>query len=139
MAEIYPISDTDSDVGWYSNDAATFGDRVAAGREALGLTQEALSKRLGIKLKTLQNWENDLGEPRANKLQMLAGVLNVSLMWLLTGEGEGLEAPEEGAISADLATVLVELREMRLEATKAAGRLGRLEKRLRKAIEAQQG
>ena len=28
--------------GWYSNDAATFGDRVAAGRESLGLSQQDL-------------------------------------------------------------------------------------------------
>ena len=88
MAEIYTFSENDEDSGWYSNEAATFGDRVAAGREAIGLTQEALAKRLGIKLKTVQNWENDLSEPRANKLQMLSGILNVSLPWLLMGEGD---------------------------------------------------
>ena len=45
---------------------------------------------------TLLLRENDLTEPRANKLQMLAGVLNVSIMWLLTGEGQGLDDPAEG-------------------------------------------
>lgn len=138
MAEIYPLSEVEPGSGWYSNEAATFGDRVVAGRDAMGLTQEALAKRLGVKLKTVQNWENDLSEPRANKLQMLAGVLNVSLMWLLTGEGEGLDAPDEAAMSPDLASVLADLRQMRIEATKAAARLGRLEKRLRQAIGSQQ-
>jgi transcriptional regulator with XRE-family HTH domain len=137
MSEIYPVSDSDPASGWYSNEAATFGDRVAAGREAMGWTQVQLCRRLGIKLKTLQNWENDVSEPRANKLQMLAGVLNVSLMWLLNGEGEGLVAPgEEAEISHDLASVLAEVRLMRIEATRYAARLGQLEKRLRKALEA---
>lgn len=137
MAEIYPMTTESEDIGWYSNEAATFGDRVAAGREALGLSQEGLAKRLGIKLKTLQNWEYDVSEPRANKLQMLSGVLNVSLVWLLTGEGEGLDEPTDAALSPDLTSVLTELREMRLEASKATARLGRLEKRLRKALEVQ--
>lgn len=138
MAEIYPVPDAETEENWYSNEAATFGDRVAAGRDALGLTQSGLAKRLGVKLKTVQNWENDLSEPRANKLQMLAGVLNVSLMWLLNGEGDGLPAPSEDAMPADMAAVLAEMREMRVEATRAAARIGRLEKRLRQAIEAQQ-
>ena len=70
---------------WYSNDAATFGDRVAAARESRQMTQKALAKRLGVGLKTIEGWENDLSEPRANKLQMLSGVLDVSIPWLLTG------------------------------------------------------
>ena len=64
---------------WYGPDAATFGDRIAAAREAAGMGQEKLARRLGVKLKTLHGWENDLAEPRANKLQMLAGLLNVLL------------------------------------------------------------
>ena len=30
-------------------------------------------------------------EPRANRLSMLAGLLGVSVMWLLHGEGDGVE------------------------------------------------
>ena len=76
--------------GWYSEEAATFGDRVTGAREALGLSEDALARKLGVKLKTVRAWEGDLAEPRANKLQMLAGILNVSIMWLLTGQGDGL-------------------------------------------------
>lgn len=124
--------------GWYSNAAATFGDRVAAGREALGMTQAVLARRLGVKMVTLQNWENDLSEPRANKLQMLAGILNVSLMWLLTGEGDGLDAPgEAGLAQPGLADILAEVAAMRLEALRTARRLGQLEKRLRQAMKQQ--
>ncbi len=124
--------------GWYSNDAATFGDRVAAGREALGLSQEELARKLGVKLKTLQGWENDLGEPRANKLQMLSGVLNVSLMWLLNGEGEGIDDPEDqGAITEDVNALLTEIRQIRGTIARAGEKLGALEKRLRKALKDQ--
>ena len=48
---------------WYGPEVATFGDRVAAAREASQMTQEQLAKRLGVKLKTLQPWEEDLGRP----------------------------------------------------------------------------
>ena len=73
------MSDTSQNSGYYSDDAATFGDRVAAAREAIGLGQSDLARRLGIKEKTLRGWEEDTAEPRANKLQMVAGILNVSM------------------------------------------------------------
>ena len=122
---------------WYSEDAATFGDRVAGARDALGMSQEELARRLGVKLKTVHAWEDDLAEPRANKLQMLAGVLNVSIMWLLTGEGDGLDAPyEEAEVNAGLSEIYKELRQLRGEIVRNADSLGRLEKRLRVALKA---
>ncbi|MEZ5913851.1 MAG: helix-turn-helix transcriptional regulator, partial [Paracoccaceae bacterium] len=33
---------------WYSEEAATFGDRLAAAREAAGLSQAELAQRLGV-------------------------------------------------------------------------------------------
>ncbi|MDJ0824702.1 MAG: helix-turn-helix domain-containing protein [Rhodobacter sp.] len=121
--------------GWYSNEAATFGDRVAAGREALGISQSDLAKKLGVKLKTVQAWEDDLSEPRANKLQMLSGVLNVSLVWLLNGEGAGVAEPgEEGALNGDVSELLTEIRQLKGTIAQAADRLGGLEKRLRRAL-----
>ena len=127
-----------TDGGWYSNEAATFGDRVAAGREALGLKQPDLARKLGVKLKTVQGWEDDISEPRSNKLQMLSGVLNVSLMWLLNGEGEGLSEPEAvGAIDGDITDMLTEIRQLRSGIAQTADKLGGLEKRLRKALKAQ--
>lgn len=119
---------------WYSEETATFGDRVAAAREHVGLSEETLAKRLGIKTETLRKWENDVAEPRANKLQMLAGVLNVSLRWLLTGEGSDIGVPEEPSSRADISTILTEIRGMRSEALRTAERLGLLEKRLRQAM-----
>ncbi|KPP85595.1 MAG: putative transcription factor [Rhodobacteraceae bacterium HLUCCO07] len=125
------MSDTLAE-GWFDPETATFGDRVAGAREAAAMTQKQLAKRLGVKLVTLQDWENDINEPRANKLQMLAGVLNVSLTWLLDGSGDGIDAPEDvQPINDELGQILAELRELKARANRTANRLGSLEKRLR--------
>jgi transcriptional regulator with XRE-family HTH domain len=118
---------------WFSDEKATFGDRLAGAREAAGLSQEALARRLGVKEKTIRAWEEDLSEPRANRLQMLAGLLNVSLMWLLTGKGEGVAAPEDAApVPEDLDALLTDLRLMRAETGRMAERMGLMEKRLKR-------
>lgn len=120
---------------WYSNDTATFGDRLTGAREALGLTQRELADKLGVKLKTVRGWEEDLAEPRANKLQMLAGLLNVSLMWLLNGEGDGLTGPAEAAdMPEELSDILTDLRKTKGEMARLTDHIGMLEKRLRKAL-----
>ena len=122
---------------WFSDEHATFGDRLAAAREAADLSQKDLAKRLGVKSKTVAAWENDLSEPRANRLQMLAGLLNVSLMWLLNGNGEGVDPPGvEPALTHDARRVLLEMRELRGDIDEAANRLARLEKNLKKLMEA---
>ncbi|WP_170560832.1 helix-turn-helix domain-containing protein [Ruegeria atlantica] len=121
---------------WYGPDSATFGDRLAGAREAAGMTQAQMARRLGVKKATIAAWENDLSEPRANRLSMMAGMVNVSIMWLLTGEGEGMDAPmeaEEGA--PELADVVAELRSIRGEMRASAERAAKLEKRLRLMLE----
>lgn len=118
---------------WYSDSQATLGDRLAAAREAANLSQSALATRLGVRLRTLQGWENDLSEPRANRLQMLAAMLGVSLRWLLTGEGEGVPPPltEEQARDETMERTVADLRRMRAEMLAMGERLGQMEKRLR--------
>lgn len=119
---------------WFDPEVTTFGDRVAGARERAGMSQADLARRLGVKLKTLKAWENDQAEPRANKLSMMAGLLNVSLMWLLAGEGEGPGAPEAAELSPDVAGMLTEIRDIRAQLSVSTDRLGRLEKRLRAAL-----
>ncbi len=114
--------------------AATFGDRLALAREHASMDQTLLARRLGVKLVTVQNWEGDRAEPRANKLQMLAGLLNVSMIWLMTGGGAGAPVPGDGigeSGTADLRELLSELREIRRLQGRLAERTGLLEKRLR--------
>lgn len=121
---------------WFGPEAATFGDRVAGAREAADMTQVQLARRLGVKKATVSGWENDLSEPRANKLSMLAGMLNVSIKWLLTGEGEGMPGPDfaEGA-DIELAPLVAELRAVRGEMRASSERLARVEKTLRLKLE----
>ncbi|WP_368187311.1 multiprotein-bridging factor 1 family protein [Aestuariibius sp. HNIBRBA575] len=121
---------------WFSEQHATFGDRLAGAREDAGMEQKTLSKRLGVKLSTLRNWEEDLAEPRANKLSMLSGLLGVSLTWLLTGQGEGVDPPGTLAeIPEDMTAILSEIRVLRTQSATLTTRLGLLEKRLRTALE----
>ena len=121
---------------WYAEDAATFGDRLAAAREAAGLSDVELAKRLGVKTNVVQAWEDDVKEPRANRLQMLSGMLNVTLSWLLTGQGEGVDGPLDEADSSDhsMQLLLADIRALRVEMTRSVERMGQLEKRLRKLM-----
>ena len=57
------------------------------------MTQADLASGIGVKLKTVRAGKTTWREPRANKLQMVAGLLNVSMRWLLTGEGDGSRTP----------------------------------------------
>ena len=124
-----------TDIDWYGPDAATFGDRVAAAREQAGLSQDALAKHLGVRLNTLKDWEEDLSEPRANRLSMLAGLLNVSMMWLINGEGEGIDAPSDDLQGAtEMSELLVEMRALRSDMLKKAEQVGRLEKQMRRLM-----
>ncbi|MEM8536499.1 MAG: helix-turn-helix domain-containing protein [Pseudomonadota bacterium] len=123
------------DIGWYSADAATFGDRLAGAREMAGLDQKGLAAKLGVRVSVISSWENDLKEPRANRLQMLAGILGVSMSWLLTGEGNGPDAPDdETPLSEDLLDMLAEMRALRSQIAQSAEKLARLEKRLRTTL-----
>jgi transcriptional regulator with XRE-family HTH domain len=121
---------------WFSDNTATFGDRLAAARDQAALSQGDLAKRLGVKLSTLRAWEDDRSEPRANKLQMVSGVLGVSMGWLMTGEGDGVDAPDAGALPpADgLEALLLELRQVRADITKSNERLALLEKTIRQRM-----
>lgn len=124
---------------WFAADVATFGDRLAGARETAGLSQEDLAQRLGVRLTTLQAWEEDLAEPRGNRLQMLAGMLNVSLRWLLTAEGDGLEAPAGEATQAPDAAVaaLADLARLQTRAAALAAEIAAVERRLRPLLRAE--
>lgn len=120
---------------WYGPETATFGDRLAAAREAADMTQGELARRLGVRVATLRAWEDDLSEPRANRLSMTAGLLNVSMMWLINGQGEGLDAPlETDSLPSPAHEILNELRDLRADMMARVEQVGRLEKKLRMAL-----
>jgi HTH-type transcriptional regulator, cell division transcriptional repressor len=125
-----------SDVTWFSDETATLGDRLCAARDHAGLSQDGLAQRLGVRNTTVDAWENDQIEPRANRMQMLAGMLNVSLGWLMTGQGDGLAAPSDSdpVIQGDLTGLLADMRGLRVQISQAGDKLEELEKRLRVAL-----
>ncbi len=126
----------EDDYDW-GDDAATFGDRLAIARQHQQMDQSALARRLGVKLETVQNWENDRSEPRANRLQMIAGLLNVSIVWLMTGDGTGgpsQEVSDSEIADVDAQALLMQLRELRLAQVQISERTGRIEKQLRNIL-----
>jgi transcriptional regulator with XRE-family HTH domain len=131
------MAETSPEANWYAADVATFGDRLAGAREGAGLSQEDLAQRLGVRLSTLRNWEEDLAEPRGNRLQMLAGMLNVSMRWLLTGEGEDLGAPDaEGAMTLPAKVVLADLTRLQTQLAQLSREVQQAEVRLRNLLQA---
>ena len=72
----------------------SLGQRIARSRTYLGLSQNMLARRLGVKKQTLENWEADRSSPRSDRFTKMAGILQVPLIWLITGEEvEGSMAP----------------------------------------------
>jgi len=60
-----------------------FGKRLAAAREARGLSQTALAEKIGVTPATVSRWENGAFGPDNDKLSKAAKVLHVSATSLL--------------------------------------------------------
>lgn len=122
---------------YYNDNLATLGDRLFAARERNGLSQNVLAKKLGIRVKTLISWENDTLEPNANKIQMISGFLNVSIVWLISGLGSGVNNEifeNEKKLTKNNMEILLEIQSIRLEQQKLFNRLSKLEKLFRNNI-----
>jgi transcriptional regulator with XRE-family HTH domain len=63
----------------------SMGPRISLAREHAGMSVEELAAHLGVEPASVAAWERDERQPRANRLLMMAGLLNVSLAWLLEG------------------------------------------------------
>ncbi|MBP2549542.1 transcriptional regulator with XRE-family HTH domain [Neorhizobium galegae] len=67
----------------------TFGGRISLARDALAFSLDDAARVIGVDAQTLRHWENDRAAPPPRQLAALAGVLAVSLSWLMTGRGHG--------------------------------------------------
>lgn len=61
----------------------TLGQRIAAKRNELGLSQSALGEQLGVSRQSVFKWESDAAIPEIDKLIGLSRLFGVSLDWLL--------------------------------------------------------
>lgn len=127
------FSSTDKEVGRvpdtatiYSEipDTDTLGGRLSRARDATGLTSAQLARRLGVQSSTIQAWESDRAQPRASRISMLAGVLNVSVSWLLHGVGPA-PADDDAGTAESVALQLGRLKRLQRETTRIIAQIER--------------
>ena len=104
------------------------GPRIRIARENAGLSRSEAAARIGITEATLEAWECDREEPRANRLHMLAGLLNVPLTWFLEGRDDGTVTGMGDA--DDTAVPRAELTEIRTRLEDLQRLVARIEQRL---------
>jgi phage repressor protein C with HTH and peptisase S24 domain len=70
--------------------------RIAAAREALGLNQSELARKLDVSPQSVQAWESGRTAPRNPRIRQLSDVLRVSVAYLM-GESDSNAAQGGGA------------------------------------------
>lgn len=83
----------------------TTGTRIRARRQQLKLTQDELSELTSISQTQISEYERDRSSLRADGAVAIARVLETTVEWLVTGEGDAPEglvasAAESGADAA---------------------------------------
>lgn len=86
----------------------TLGARISKAREQSGMSLSTVAKLAGIKRDTLKSWEVDASEPRASKVNMLAGILGVSVTYFLADEGHKGELESDVASTEQMLSALQE-------------------------------
>ncbi len=121
---------SDTDVFELPRDTDTLGGRISRAREIAGYSEADLANAIGVRRETLRAWESDRSEPRANRLIMLSGVLNVPPVWLIHGVGV---SPAASEANPEIQTILAQMRRLedlqqqtRLAVAAMAGALERL-------------
>ena len=66
----------------------TLGQRIAAQRKKIGLSQEALAEKLDVSRQAVSKWESDGAIPEIDKLIALCKIFDVRIGWLLGVENE---------------------------------------------------
>ena len=74
----------------------TLGQRIAAQRKKLGLSQEALGDKMGVSRQAISKWESDGAVPEIDKLIAMSKLFGVTLGWLLGVEEEVAAEPAPG-------------------------------------------
>ncbi len=72
-----------------------FGDRLVIFREKMGLSQQELAEKIGIKPQALARYEKNKSKPSIDLAKKLTNLFNLNTNWLLTGEGEMLKSTKD--------------------------------------------
>jgi transcriptional regulator with XRE-family HTH domain len=76
----------------------TFASRIREARRAAGLSQSQLADLMKVTRSACSQWEVEGGTaPRGHRFERLAAILNVTVEWLATGEGD----PQKGFGTGD--------------------------------------
>lgn len=112
------------------DDDAQIGRRITDARLILGDSVEVIAERIGVTTATAEGWESGDVPLRANHLNKVAGVLGISLSWLIMGRGpEPLgDATELGRLRADLSAARSRLDDVLNELVVLDQRLARLDR-----------
>ena len=73
----------------------TLGQRIAAERKKLNLSQEALGEKMGVSRQAISKWEADAAMPEIDKLIAMSKLFGVTLGWLMgLEEGSGQQTAD---------------------------------------------
>lgn len=79
------------------NQKKAIGARIKLARSALGITQEEMCERAGMKLPSLRDYELGNSIPGGAAVAALA-TIGINANWILTGVGEVLISPDDGSL-----------------------------------------
>lgn len=86
----------------------SFGQRLKQSRKNAKLTQEQVSKKLGLDYSTISKYENNHSEPDNETLQKMAEMYGVTVGFLITGSTDNLPADKNEHQSSKSAKELLQ-------------------------------
>ena len=89
----------------FLNKTMDLKERIKNSRIAAKMTQEELARAVGKTRNAVAQWESGLTHPRLNTLEDIAGALEVSLEWLLTGNTPNVAETEKTRTNSKMSDV----------------------------------
>jgi len=89
----------------FLNKTMNLKERIKNSRIAAKMTQEELAKAVGKTRNAVAQWESGAAHPRPNTLEDIAGALNVSIDWLLTGNTPNVAGAETTRTNSKMSDV----------------------------------
>ncbi|MET0574558.1 MAG: helix-turn-helix transcriptional regulator [Mesorhizobium sp.] len=104
-------------------DMDTIGGRLSRARDNAGLSVKQVAWQLGVKIATVTAWESDRALPGSHRLNRLAGMLGVSISWILHGVGTAPIQQDRQQTVDSIVSQLERLKLMHLETGQLIGKI----------------